>query len=281
MMIKAHGKINIALNVLGKLDETYHEVDMVMVPVELHDSIEIKKNPGSNETFVTCDMFDISEDRFNLVSTAINLLKEAHPFNCGFRISIFKGIPISGGMGGGSADAAAVLKAIIKILKLDVSNEELFSIAKKVGSDVPFCLNNIPARARGRGEILEYLNPIYKYHVLIIKPKKGLSTKQVFEHSDSLKLINTDINNVIQALYEGNDELLEESMSNALQLPATQLLPEINDVIAFVKNSGVKLVQMTGSGSCIFALSKSKKQLISLMYKLLEKNYVCELTKFM
>jgi 4-diphosphocytidyl-2-C-methyl-D-erythritol kinase len=279
MMIKAYGKINVALNILGKTDDGYHEIDTIILPVALHDSIEVVKLPSTYETFVTCDEFDLSEAHYNIVRASIELLRKTYNFKDNFRVKIYKRIPIAGGLGGGSADAAAVMRAINKMLNLNASDQELFELAKRLGTDVPFFVFNKGARCRGKGDDVSYLESYTKYNVLIIKPEKGLCTPDVYKEADSCTLVNTNIDMVVQALEQGNDSLFASSMSNALTLPAKKLLPELSDIISEIKSEGFDKVQLTGSGSCVFVLSRSKRELYKLMKEFYAKHYVVELTK--
>lgn len=281
MIVQAYGKINISLNVLGKLENGFHEVDMILLPLKLHDTIEITVLKNSEESYVTSDTFDLTQAKYNIVSESIKLLKQKYNIKDGFRVTIYKRIPIAAGMGGGSSDAAAVINAIAKLYKLNLTYYDLISLAEKVGSDVPFCMFNRAARCTGRGEKIEFLENYPRYYCLIIKPEKGLTSQDVFTKSDSYKLINTNIDDVVKALNDDDDEALSQSMENALYLPATKLLPEIEDVVSSIKSDGFKLCGMTGSGSAIFVLSRNKKELFKLMKKYYDAHYAVELTKIM
>lgn len=279
-MTKAYAKINVALNILGKNDEGFHEVDMVMLPIDLHDSIEVTiLPPNAEETFITCDMFDLSSVKYDVVKESIEALRKKFNFKQNFRVKIYKRIPVAAGLAGGSSDAAAVINAIIKMLKLEVTEHDLYEIGTQIGCDIPFCLFNRGARCTGKGEKLEFLESYTKYFVLIIKPRLGLSTEEVYKECDKNKIVNTNIDDVISALKDGNDDLLSSSMNNALTLASTKLLPQIDDIISQVKSEGYKMVQMTGSGSAIFVLSRNKKELYKLMEKYYDLHYTVELTK--
>ena len=180
MIVKAYAKINLALKVKGKNKDGYHDLDMIMLPLELHDSIDISLLPDIYETYVTCDDFSLETGEYNLCSIAVRKMKEKFKINKSFRIHIHKNIPIGAGLGGGSANAAAVIRAIKDLLKLHISEEDELSIAKSIGADVPFCLYNIPSRSEGIGEKLTPIIVKKDYYVLIIKPKRGLSTKEVY-----------------------------------------------------------------------------------------------------
>ncbi len=256
MYIKSFAKVNVALNILGLREDGFHDLDMVMLPLELCDSIEIEVVPNAHDTFITCDEVSVTGGKYNLAQIAVNKAREKFKFKENFDINIHKEIPISAGLGGGSSNAAAVLMAIIHLLKLNPTRDELIELAKSVGSDVPFFLFNKPSRVGGVGDIVEAIPIKVKYEVLIVKPEAGLSTKAVYEKSNEKPYQNCDINAVIQALSTGDDNLLASSIGNSLETAATELLPEIKDIEKSLKDGGFKIVLMTGSGSSVFAFSR-------------------------
>jgi 4-diphosphocytidyl-2C-methyl-D-erythritol kinase len=281
MYIKAYAKINIALNVLAKDINGYHQLDMINLPLELHDSIEISVLPESLDSFITCDDIEIEDTKYNLISIAIAKARELYKFKHQFSIHVFKDIPISAGLAGGSANAAAVLNAIFKLLKIKSTNEEKIALAKSIGADVPYCMFNVPARVRGIGEIIEPISIRKAYHVLIVKPQKGLSTKNVFDKADTMELENGDNDKVLEALATGNDDLLASSVHNALEKPSFLLLPEIDKVKKLLIQDGLKIVLMSGSGSSVIALDSDAKKLVKLEKKYAKLGYITRLTSIL
>lgn len=280
ILVKAYAKINLALNIEGMLDEKYHKVDMILCPITLHDTIEIELLPkGSKETYITSDNFDFNEIRNNICHEVVVALREKFKFKNQFRIHIYKRIPVAGGLAGGSADAAAVLKGIVKLLNLPATEDDLLEISKKLGSDMSYCLYNKMARCTNRGEELQFIDSKFKNYILIVKPEHGLNTEKVYKECDKHKFINTDIDKMIKALEDGDNEQVYETMNNALMLPASKLLPEISDLLSLIKSKGYKNSQMTGSGSCIFVLDEQKRPLYKLMKELYELGYEVELCK--
>ncbi len=262
IMVKAHAKINVALNVHEKKENGYHNVDMVMLPLELHDRIEFEFLPSDYDTVITCDDCSIPCDESNLIVKAFNVLSSHFNINKKFRIHAHKIIPLSAGLGGGSADAAVVINTILKMMKIKVSEEELISIAKEVGADVPYCLFNKPARCKGIGEDLEFINVKEKYNVLIIKPKQGISTKEAYNAYDKLeKKEFSNIEELIKGLEGGNEELISKNMVNGLEKASASILKEIEIVKNKLIEDGFNMVLMSGSGSSIFVLSKKVKAL--------------------
>ncbi len=149
MEIKAHAKINLCLNVVGRRDDGYHELEMVMVPLTLHDTIYIEL---SDKDEYSCSDQSLPMDLSNTVVKAVELMRKTFGFKEHFKVHIQKEIPSQAGLAGGSADAAAVMKAIRELLKIDVSIEELSQLGKQVGADVPFCVMETCALVKGIGE---------------------------------------------------------------------------------------------------------------------------------
>jgi 4-diphosphocytidyl-2-C-methyl-D-erythritol kinase len=258
--VKAYAKINLALNVFDKRSDGYHDVDMVMLPLELHDIIEIDTLPNGYESYITCDDTSLPTDESNLSYRAFLKLREKFNINKNFMIHVYKRIPISAGLGGGSADAAAVFNAITKKLKIKLDYPEIIAITKTIGGDVPFCMYNRPARCKGIGEELEFFTLKRRYYVLLIKPEEGVTTAQAYNDFDKLtvKPELSNIDELIKALENDDDAVIAREMKNGLQECAINLVPEIKNIIDTLKNDGFDMVLMSGSGSTVFAMSKSK-----------------------
>ena len=280
LSFKSNAKINIGLDVVESREDGYHNLDMVMVPIQFHDTLLIKEIKNKPDNYVTMDDYSLMVFKYNLAAFAIDALAAKYKFPNKYRIMIHKLIPIKSGMGGGSSNAATTLKAINSMLKLGASDEELMEIAKNIGADVPFFIKNKPMRCRGVGEKMEPVNIKNDYYVLIVKPKEGCSTKEVFKLSDSRKRKHVDVDNIVKALESGDDDLLAESLDNYLEDAAVELVPEIKIIKQELKEMGLKIVGMSGSGSTVFALSTDKKQLKKVAAKM-EPHYFTELTKIL
>ncbi len=278
--VRSFAKINISLNITKKREDGFHELDSVMLPISLHDSLVISKLNNAPDNYVTVDDFSIGTFSYNLATFSIEKLQSIYHFNDKFRILIHKVIPIQAGLGGGSSNAAFTMKAVNSMLKLGATDEELIDIAKTLGCDIPFFIKCKPARVQGVGEILSPITVKNNYYVLIVKPEAGCSTKEIYAISDTMDLKTCNIDNVIQALENGDDELLANSISNALQEPAIKSVPAIQRIIDELHELGLKMVQVTGSGSAVFALSTDKKLLKNIL-KQLEEKYEVELAKVM
>ena len=279
MYIKASAKINLYLDVLGTRENGYHDLDMVMLPLELHDTLSLEHVLSATYTHIISDTIERQIIDNNLVYRTHELLRKELDYKPNFIIRVHREIPFYAGMGAGSANAAASLKAFLKIGKIKLSEEEITSLGLKLGADVPFSLKNVPAHVEGIGEKVTPIKLKKQYHVVVIKPKQGLSTKTVFEESDKHELKHGNVNDVIKALETGNDSLLAKSVFNSLEDVSISLCPEIGKIKEMMKKDGFKIVLMTGSGSCVFAMTTNYTLALSKYLKYEHKGYETYLTK--
>jgi len=276
--IKSYAKINIALCIKDKREDGYHELDSIMLPVELHDSVIISPLKTAKDNFVTIDDFSRGVMNYNLVGGCLDAMAAKYGFKNKFRIFIHKNIPMQAGLGGGSSNAAFAMKHISEMLKIHASEQELIDIATPLGADIPFFIHNKPVRCHGVGEKMQDVAIKGDYFVLLVKPKAGISTKESFSVCDRKPYKQVDIDKVEQALREGDDDLLEQSIGNSLLDAAVELVPEVQEIIDYLKGRGLKLVSMSGSGSTVFALSRDKNELKRIIPDIEDKWFV-ELTK--
>ena len=261
MLIKSHAKINLSLQIKGKREDGYHLLDMVNLPLELHDVLEIDFSPLYKETYIVCDDVRLMGLRSNICKKAVDLLRKKCGFKEHFLIHIHKEIPFAAGLGGGSSNAAALLLALNKKLKLNLSEEELDEIALELGSDVPFFLRNRAARVTGIGENLRFISHPKPYYCLLVKPEQGLSTKDVYTICDSFPKRDIDNDKVEQGLKNEEDELIGKYRGNDLFYAAKSLCPQVGEIVAELNKMGYTVFGMSGSGSTVFALSHDKKQI--------------------
>ena len=279
MYVKAFAKINLYLDVLGNAENGYHNLDMVMLPLELHDTIELERVPRARVTHIISDTIQTQSFNSNLIYRTHELLKEQYGFDCNFIIKVHKEIPIYAGMGGGSTNAAAVLKAFNKYGKIKMEEDEQTKFCLKLGADVPFSMKNVPAHVTGIGENVEPITLGKQFSVLVIKPKEGLSTKRVFEASDNFKLKHGNVKKVIEALEKADEGMLSEYMFNSLEEVSISLCPEIQQIKDMMKKDGFKCVLMTGSGSCVYAITLNHALALKKYLKYEHKGYEVYLTK--
>lgn len=276
--LRSYAKINLCLNVTGKREDGYHLLDMILLPISLHDSLIVSKLVTARDNLVTVDDFSNGAYEYNLATLAIEKMQKIYKFNQKFSVFIHKVIPIQAGLGGGSSNAAVTLKAINSYLNLGVNEEELMSIGKTLGCDVPFFVKNVPARCQGIGDIVSPISVKNNYSVLIVKPEAGCPTREIYQIADTMELPICNVDKIVEALAIGDDDVIADNISNALQTPAISVVPEIQTIIDLLKSYGLKIVQLTGSGSAVFALSTDKK-LLKTIFKKLEDRYHVELAK--
>ncbi|MFA6587262.1 MAG: 4-(cytidine 5'-diphospho)-2-C-methyl-D-erythritol kinase [Bacilli bacterium] len=285
LVIRALAKINLALDVLGKREDGYHNIDMVTIPLKLHDSIEISRIPGeTQDTYLYCDDPSIVCDESNLAYKALDVMKKHCSDTGRFKIFIYKKIPVEAGLGGGSADAAAIFRAFEPAFpKSASSKEEINKLALSVGADVPYCFRNLPSRVGGVGEVLSPISVKTLYYVLIVKPPYGLSTKSVYQAYDLVDpatVRHPDIAQLIEGLKKGDESLIEKNLVNVLAIPAIKALPLIQKILDQMKEMGLPLCGMSGSGSACFALSTDKKLLEHALHNFSKDGNLAYLTQF-
>lgn len=277
MIIKAFAKINLAIDVKKKDENGYHDIDMVTIPITLHDILEMEQLISRHGIFITSDDPSLICDEGNLAFKALKAMEDNFSFSKGYRIQIYKRIPMNAGLGGGSADAAGIIRAICKLYNMDAHDPKIIKVARSIGSDVPFCLLNKPARVLGTGENIIPLDSKLDYHVIIVKPHKGLSTKDVYEKYDTIpeeEREHPDISALIEAIKIGDEQKMFENMKNGLYKPASLLCPVISGILNDFKKMGFPLYSMTGSGNACFALSKDLEQIEKAKNYFTSLNYI-------
>ena len=277
MIIKAFAKINLAIDVKKKDENGYHDIDMVTLPITLHDVLEMEQLISRHGIFITSDDPSLICDEGNLAFKALKAMEDSFSFSKGYRIQIYKRIPMNAGLGGGSADAAGIIRAICKLYNMDAHDPKIIKVARSIGSDVPFCLLNKPARVLGTGENIIPLDSKLDYHVIIVKPHKGLSTKDVYEKYDTIpeeEREHPDISALIEAIKIGDEQKMFENMKNGLYKPASLLCPVISGILNDFKKMGFPLYSMTGSGNACFALSKDLEQIEKAKNYFTSLNYI-------
>lgn len=258
--LNALGKINLGLDVLGRRDNGYHDVRMVMQSVYVYDRIcvEKKKNAGI-EISTNLGYLPVNEN--NLAYKAAKLLMDEFSIEEGVKIHLEKHIPVAAGMAGGSSDAAAVLHGLNRMFGLGLSREDLMKRGLELGADVPYCIMRGTALAEGIGEVLTPLPKIPKCFALIAKPPIIVSTKTVYEKLDSLEIVeHPDIDGIIEGLNQGNLEMICGSMGNVLEKVTIEDYPVIEEIKNVMKENGAINAMMSGSGPTVFGIYKERKQ---------------------
>lgn len=258
MDLKALAKINLGLDVLGRRENGYHDVRMVMQSIYLYDNVTIekKKEPGIT---LTSNLFYLPNDQGNIAYKAADMLIREFDIKEGVDIVLDKHIPVAAGMAGGSSNAAAVLFGMNRLFELGLSQEELMERGVKLGADVPYCIMRGTVLAEGIGEELTDLPPMPKCTVLIAKPPVSVSTKDIYEALDSKEEIeHPDIDGILKGLEEQNLEKIANSMGNVLEDVTIPMHPEIADIKQIMLDCGALNAMMSGSGPTVFGLFTQK-----------------------
>lgn len=255
MLIQAHGKINLSLDITGRRENGYHDIATVMQMVTLCDEVEITRN-DSGAISVETDCNNLSGGEDNIAYKACQLMKTTYGLEDGFDIVIQKRIPLAGGMAGGSTDAAAVIRGINALCELKKSDEELMQIGLKIGADVPFCIQQNPALATGIGEILSPVSGLPSdIWILLVNPGVEVSTKQIYEAIDKQATYATiDNGALVQALAASDMQQAKQHMINIMEPVTGALCPQVPELIHKLKQVGAFHAMMSGSGATCFGL---------------------------
>lgn len=256
--LKAMGKINLGLDVLGRRESGYHDVRMVMQTVYFYDTVVLEKKhvPGID---VKTNLFFLPADKSNLAFQAADMLIEEFKLKEGISITLDKRIPVSAGMAGGSADAAAVLYGMNRMFGLGLSDEGLKKRGLRLGADVPYCIMRGTVLAEGIGEMLTPLPRCPKCYVLLAKPPVNVSTKLVYERLDSLEEYeHPDIDGILKGLEEKSIEKIASCMGNVLEHVTMKEYPVIRELKKVMKTEGALNAVMSGSGPTVFGLFEER-----------------------
>ncbi len=271
----APAKINLALDIVKKRSDGYHELCMIMQTISLYDEIETEK---SDKTEVWCNKEDIPTDERNLAYKAALEFFKYTGLKGGCKISLKKVIPDGAGLGGGSSDAAEVILSLNKLYETNLSETEMKEIAVKIGADVPFFITKGTCVAKGIGEILTKTENKLKGTVLICKPDFSISTKQSYKNFDISKKKIYNFKEVQKAVESGDILSYKKYKFNVLEDAVAKDYPEIETVKNIMYKSGCDAAMMTGSGSAVFGIFKEKTDAEKAAGDL--KNYECFLTNF-
>lgn len=258
--LKALAKINLGLDVLGRRENGYHDVRMVMQSIYLYDDVKIErtKKPGIE---IRTNLYFLPLGENNIAYKAAALLIEEFCLKEGVIISLNKHIPVAAGMAGGSSNAAAVLFGMNRIFGLGLSQQELMVRGVKLGADVPYCIMRGTVLAEGIGEELTELPPMPKCIVLIAKPPISVSTRTVYEALDAkMNLKHPDIDRLIEGLKKESLPEIAAGMGNILEEVTVPLHPVIEEIKYEMKAEGALNAMMSGSGPTVFGLFENKAQ---------------------
>ena len=258
IVLKARGKINLTLDVVGKRDNGYHDLRMIMQTINLHDTITITKTktPGIR---INNNLAWLPKDDKNITyKAAVKFLEESN-IKAGIYIDIFKRIPVAAGLAGGSSDAAAVLIGLNKLFDTRYSKKKLMEIGVEIGADVPFCILRGTALAEGIGEVLTPLPSLPPMHIVLAKPNISVSTASVYKAlsvQEIKKHPQTD--EYVEAIKNKDINYLVTHMENVLEDVTIKMHPQIQEIKDDMLRMGALGSMMSGSGPTVFGIFPSK-----------------------
>ena len=278
MKERAYAKINLCLDVIRRREDGYHDLKMIMVPVDFYDLLEIE--PAA-ETTLKLNRSYLPVNEKNTVIKAIQVLRERYGFREEFACTLAKHIPTQAGLAGGSADAAAAIRILNRMLKLDMTAEEMTEVGRQVGSDVPFCILNKPALVEGTGEVITPFACPADFHILLVKPRHGVSTKTAFENLDIANAEHPDCEQMRTTLINDDYHGMINALGNTLEEISLKLVPEIREIKEDLTAMGFDGVLMSGSGSTVFAITRNEKLIERARNTMRNKRYFVRATRIL
>lgn len=254
IQVRAHGKINLTLDVLGKRQDNYHEVKMIMQEIGLYDLVDVRRDSSFSGIELLSDIPGLKVEN-NLAYKAAKLLMDKFALKDGVHIEVIKRIPIAAGLAGGSADAAGVIIGMNDEFGLKMTTQEMCTFGEKIGSDVPFCICGGTMLAEGRGEILTRLPSMPEYNVVLAKPQIEVATAWAYaEYDNVVAKEHPDTDKAVEALKNGDIKTLCGLLCNVLENVTERDYREIKMIKEVMIHHGAMASLMSGSGPTVFGL---------------------------
>lgn len=248
----APAKINLALDVVGKKDNGYHLLEMIMQTIDLYDRVSVKKAAA---TSLFCTKAEVPQDDSNICIKAWQLMQKKYSLGGGVRIEIDKNIPVAAGMAGGSTNGAAVILAVNKEFELGLSIEEMKTIGAALGADVPYCIQRGTALAEGIGDRLTALPHCPEIYVLAVNAGFPVSTVAVYKNLQWQQVEeHPDVPAMIEAIKMQDAQGVINNLGNVLETSAFQLFPQLAATKARIGSLGLAPI-MSGSGGTMLGLT--------------------------
>jgi 4-diphosphocytidyl-2-C-methyl-D-erythritol kinase len=258
VIVFPNAKINLGLRVIRKRHDGFHDIESLFYPLSLRDVLEVLPVGEEKESFFRTSGLDVTADDTNLCMKALGELKSRYQF-ADVGICLHKTIPLGGGLGGGSSDAAFTLKVIDKLFKLKLSKKELLSLAGELGSDCPFFIDGRPMLVTGRGEIMDPAQAVLKgYYLLLVVPDIKINTSEAYE----MITPNTEGERV-QSIVQLSPENWRDRLLNHFEPPLFRKHPELSAIKERLYDSGAIYASMTGSGSAIYGIYNGAPEITS------------------
>jgi len=257
--LKAPAKVNLFLEILGKRDDGYHEIETIMQEIDLADSLQFEETQEG--VTLECNDKNIPANQDNLVCKAANLILEECGIKKGVLINLEKNIPVGAGLGGGSSDAATTLKALNSLWKVGLNNEELMEFAAKLGSDIPFFINGKTALCRGRGELITPVEVRNRMDYIILFPRVHISTETIYKNLKiDLTKKRKDVSFFLDALKYSEVASISKLLFNRLEEIIFATYPDLLQVKSTLESFDFCGLSISGSGSAFFGLCNDKHQ---------------------
>lgn len=253
IMEKAPAKINLGLDIIGKRSDGLHELAMVMASIDLADRLYLEEIPEDKIIIETNKAF-LPTDKKNHVYEALELVKERFGIKQGLQVKIHKEIPVAAGLGGGSTDSAAALRAVNRLWDLGLSMEELASLGAEVGSDVPYCVYGQTSLVEGFGEKVTPIAPMPQCWVVVVKPRMSVSTRAIFAQIVMEDLYHPDISALVSAIEAGDYQKMTQNLGNSMEVVTIRKHPVIQQLKDRMLKYGADAAMMSGSGPTVYAL---------------------------
>jgi len=275
IILESHAKVNLALDVLNKREDGYHNIRSIMQQISLKDILTY--STIDKGIIIESDNKDVPLDSSNLIYKAWDKIRNISGIEKGIHVKIEKNIPISAGLAGGSSNAAATLKALNILWQLNLSDSQLIDIGATIGADIPFCLLGGTALAEGIGEKLGRLKPFSGRYVLIANPNIEISSAYAYK---DLKIKDTriDIDCLIDCMEDEDRVCIAKNMQNVLEEKIINENPIIGKIKEIMKDYGAYASLMSGSGSTVFGLYEDLDKLRaaeSILLESFDKVYCC------
>lgn len=265
VVVRAPAKLNLFFELLARRTDGFHEIESLMVPIDLFDSlaaaplessrIELNCRWAAPGASASAELGELPPPEKNLAYRAVALLRHRAGIDRGIALTLSKRIPSLAGLGGGSSDAAAALVAANEVWRLNWTREQLAEVAAQLGSDIPFFVYGGAAICRGRGELIEPLHVPLALHFVVVRPPAGLSTAAVYGNSE-VPRAPRHVEPLVRALARGDGRELPSLIHNQLEGAAYRLSPWIEKVRREFAAQGCLATQMSGSGTSYFGICR-------------------------
>lgn len=266
IVLKAPAKINLCLKLNGKRSDGYHDLSMIMRTIALFDEITVNIKNNNHKTIdkesqirLSVNRAFIPSDSRNLIYKIVRYIYDEYNINDEIDIFLNKKVPVGGGLGGGSSDAASILLYLNKYYKLNLGVDELITISSQFGSDIPFFILGKTCICEGRGEILTPINNFNGFYIVLVTPDSNVCTKDIFDKYDELKIKKDDANftkfkNLQEALKTKNYKNFTKNLFNELQQVTENIVPEVRLIKEMLLNQGADVALMSGSGPSTYGV---------------------------